>query len=223
MLEAELAAGLGKEFGAISGAAVGEDALDVDAMSFVKVDGLMEGSQDTGSFLVGEERGKSQAGMIINGDVERLDPGAGIAMRAIAGGADAGLKKAAQLLNIQMKEFAWSGTFVAKSWRPGRVERSQTVEAVATEDAGKSGFGDGKSQEDLSVGTTLTAEGEDLSFEMGRSLAGLAKRDRRMIFQAPREAGLLSAKEPFADGFIGDAKGGSGGTERAANREMMLD
>lgn len=161
--------------------------------------------------------------MIINGDVERFDPGAGIAMRAIAGGADAGLRKAAQLLNIQMKELARRGTFVAEGWRPGRVERSQTVKAVATEDAGEGGFGDGKSQEDLGIGTALAAQLDDAGFELGGSFAGLAKRDRRMIFQARREAGLLGALEPFADGFIADAESGSGGTERAANREMMVD
>lgn len=223
MLEAQLMAGLGEELGAISGAAVGEDALDGDAMSFVEVDGLMESSQDTGSFLIGEERGKSQAGMIINGDVERLDAGTRIAMRTIAGGADAGLKEAAQLFNIKMKQFARSGPFVAESGRPGRVEGSQAVETVAAEDAGKGSFGDGKNHKDLSVGTTLTAEGEDLIFELGGSFTGLAKRHRGAVIEALREAGGLSAKEPLADGFIGDAKGGSGGTERAANREVMGD
>ena len=42
MFDAELLAGLGEEIGAISRAAVGEDALDVDAMILVKADGLME-------------------------------------------------------------------------------------------------------------------------------------------------------------------------------------
>ena len=41
MLEAELTAGVGEELGAIRGAAVGEDALNGDAMSFVEVDGLV--------------------------------------------------------------------------------------------------------------------------------------------------------------------------------------
>ena len=61
MTDAELLAGGGKEFGAVGGAAVGEDALDVNAMSLVKGDGLLEGGQDTGSFFIGKETGESQA------------------------------------------------------------------------------------------------------------------------------------------------------------------
>jgi hypothetical protein len=40
MLDAQLEAGSGEELGAISGAAVGEDLLDEDAVSLVKSDGL---------------------------------------------------------------------------------------------------------------------------------------------------------------------------------------
>src|SRR5262245_28493741 len=89
MLKAELAAGLGKEFGAISGTAVGEDALDGDAMSFVEVDGQVESGQDAGDFFIRKQRGKSEARVVIDGDVEGLDAGAGITMGTIAGGADA--------------------------------------------------------------------------------------------------------------------------------------
>ena len=41
MFEAELLAGGGEEFGAISGAAIGEDSLDGDAMSGVEANGLL--------------------------------------------------------------------------------------------------------------------------------------------------------------------------------------
>jgi hypothetical protein len=40
--------------------------------------------------------------MIIDGDVERLDAGAWIAMGTIAGGANTGLMEAAKLFNIKM-------------------------------------------------------------------------------------------------------------------------
>jgi hypothetical protein len=164
MLETELAAGLGEEPGAIGGAAVGEDALDADAVSLVEVDGLLESGQDAGSFFVWEERGESQARMIIDGDMEGLNTGTGIAMRTVARGADAGLMETAKFLDIQVKEFTWSGAFVAHDRRLGRVEGSETVETMAAQDAGKRGFGNGKSDEDLSVRTTLTAESQDLIF-----------------------------------------------------------
>ena len=164
MLEAQLMAGLGEEFGSISRAAVGEDALDVDAVSLVESDGLMESGQDTGSFFIWEEGGESQAGMIIDGDVKGFDTGARITMRAVAGGADAGVEETAKLFNIKMKELAWSGAFVAYRRGPWRVEGGEAVETMTAQDAGKSGLGDGQSHEDLSVGTALTAEGQDLIF-----------------------------------------------------------
>jgi len=140
MLEAELVTGGGKEFGAIGRTAIGEDGLDGDAMGLIKGEGLLERGEDAGDFFVGKEGGKSQAGMIINGDVEGLDAGAGITVGAIAGGADAGLVEAAKLFNIQMKEFAGRGAFVAHHRRLRRIERHQAMEAVASEDAGKGSF-----------------------------------------------------------------------------------
>jgi hypothetical protein len=140
MLEAELVTGLSEEFGTVGRAAVGEDALDVDAVSLVKGDGLMESGEDAGSFFVREERGKSQAGVVVDGDVKGLDAGAWIAMGTVAGGADAGLVKTAKLFNIKMKELTWSGAFVALDRRLGRIERSQAIEAMALENAGKGSF-----------------------------------------------------------------------------------
>ena len=61
MADAQLVAGSGKEFGGISRAAIGEDALDEDAMSFEEGDGLVEGGQDAGSFFIGKKAGESQA------------------------------------------------------------------------------------------------------------------------------------------------------------------
>ena len=164
MLEAKLVAGLGEEFGAVGGAAVSEDALDADAMSLVESDGLLESGQDTGSFFIREEGGKSQAGMIIDGDVKGFDPGTRITMRAVARGADTGLVKTAKFFNIKVKELAGSGAFVAHGWRPGRVEGSQAIKTMAAQDAGESGFGNRQSHEDLSVGTALSAQGQDLIF-----------------------------------------------------------
>jgi hypothetical protein len=144
-------------------------------VSFVEGDGLVERGQDAGSFFVREERGKSQAGVVINGDVERLCASAWIAVRAVAGGADAGLEKAAKLFNIKMEEFTGSGAFVTDDRRFGRIEGSQMIKAVAFEDAGKGSFGDGQDHEHLSVRTALSAEREDLIFESGRGFAGLTQ------------------------------------------------
>jgi hypothetical protein len=210
--QAQIFAGGGEEFGAIGRATIGEDGLDGDAVGLIKGECLLEGGEDAGDFFIGEKRGKSQAAVVINGDVEGLDAGAGIAMGAIAGGADAGLVKAAQLFNIQMKQLAGRGAFVTHDRRLGRIEGRQAVETMALEDAGKGSFGDGKDHEDLSVRTALAAEGEDLVFELGRSFARLTLRSGGSILQARRRAGLPGALEPLADGFFGDSEGGCGGS-----------
>lgn len=221
--EAELVAGLGEEFGAIGGAAVGEDALDLDAMSFVEGEGLLESREHAGGLFIGEQRGESQAGVVVDGDVEGLDAGAGIAVGTVAGGADAGLVEAAQFLDIEVKEFAWGGAFVADDGRLGRVERSEAIETVALENAGESGFGDGKDHEDLGVGAALAAQCQDPGFELGAGLARLAPWDRGAIVEALGEAGVLSALEPLADGLFADAESGGGGAQGAAEGGMMED
>jgi hypothetical protein len=48
----------------------------------------------------------------------------------------------------------------------------------------------------------LPAEGEDLGFELRAGLAGLAVRNRGVIFEAPREAGCLGARQPAPDGLF---------------------
>lgn len=135
MLEAELLAGGGKEFGAVGGAAIGEDLLDVDAMSLVEVEGLVERGQDAGSFLIGKEGGKSDSGMVINGDVQTFDSRARIAVGAVAGGTDARLMKPAKLFNIKVKEFAGGGAFITDGWWFGWFQGAEAVEAMALEDA----------------------------------------------------------------------------------------
>lgn len=154
---------------------VGEDGLDGDAVSFVEGDGLVECVEDAGSFFVREERGKSQATVVIDGDMERLRAGTRIAMGPIAGGANARLEKAAKLFNIKMKEFTGRGAFITDDWRFWRLKRSQPIETVTFEDAGKGSFRDGQDHEDLGVGTALAAEGEDLGFQSRRSFARLTQ------------------------------------------------
>ena len=140
MTEAKIFASGGEEPGAISRAAIGEDLLDEDAVIFVKGDGLMERGENAGSFFIGKKTGESQAGVVINGDVEGLGAGAWIAVGTVAGGADAGLGEAAKLFNIKMKQLAGHGAFVTQDRRLGRIEGRQTVEAMTSEDAGKGSF-----------------------------------------------------------------------------------
>ena len=60
-------------------------------------------------------------------------------------------------------------------------------------------------------------------FEMGRGLAGLAKRYGREFIEARREAGGLGTFEPLADGFIGDAESGGGGAQGVAASVVVVN
>ena len=114
--------------------------MDLDAVSLIEGDGLVEGSQNTGSFFIREETGKSDSRMVINGDVEGFGTGARITVGTIAGGANAGLMKTAKLFNIKMKEFAWEGAFVTDDGRLRGIESGEAVEAVPLEDPGQGSF-----------------------------------------------------------------------------------
>jgi hypothetical protein len=148
MFEAELPAGGSKEFGTISRAAVGEHALDRYAVSRVKGNGLLQSVEDAGSFFVREEAGEGQTGVVVDGDMERLEAGAGVALRAVAGGAHAGLGEATQLLDVEVEELAGPITFITPSGWLGRCERREAIEMMAAQDAGEGGFGDRQNHPD---------------------------------------------------------------------------
>ena len=207
MFDAELLAGRGEEFGAISRTTIGKHALDVDAVVLVEAHGLLESVEDAGDFLVGEEAGESQAAVIVDGDVEGLDAGPRIAKGAIAGGADAGACEAAQFLDVEVEEFAGSVALVADNGRFGRLQRSKTIESVTAQDAAERGGGDVENHADLGIGTARAAQGEDLGFECGRRLAGLTVRSRRVIVKAGGKAGGPGAGEPAPDGSFADTEG----------------
>jgi hypothetical protein len=199
--------GSSKEFGAVGAAAISEEALDLNAMGGVKAEGLVESKEDTGDFFVGKKTSEGETSVIINGDVEGLDPGARITRGPIASGADAGAGEAAQLLDVEVKELAGMGAFVTKHGRFGRLQGRESIKMMAAQDAGERGLGDGQNHEDLSIGTALPAEGEDLGFELRAGLAGLAEGDRGAIFEALREAGCLGARQPAPDGLFADPEG----------------
>jgi len=216
VFDAELLASGGEEPGAISGAAIGEQALDGDAVVLVEGDGLAQSVEGTGDLFVGVETGESEAGVVVDGDVEAFDAGAWIALGAVAGGADAWACEAAQLLDVEVKEIAGRVAFVADDGRFWRLQGSQSLEAVAAQDAGEGGLGDGQDHLNLSVRTTLAAQGQDLGFKLGGSLAWLEQRSRRTVVEAQGKALLFGASEPAADGLFANAESGCCGPQGEA-------
>ena len=214
MLEAELLAGGGKKLGTVSGTTIGEEALDVDAMIGIEADGLEESVEDGGSLFIGEETGESETGVVVDGDVQGLDTGTRVAMRAVPCGADSWALETAQLLDVEVEEIAWSIAFVAHCGRFWRFQGGEAIEMMAAQDAGERGIGDREDHPDLGIGTALPAQVEDLSFQQRAGLARLAVRSRGAVRKARREAAFLGAPEPAADGFFRDAESSSSGAQR---------
>jgi hypothetical protein len=221
MFEAELMAGSGEEFGAIGGATIGQDLLDFDTVSGVEAEGLLQSVEHARSPFVWEQTSEGKAGVVVDGDMETFDAGSWVAEGAIAGGADAWAKEAAQFFDVEMEEVARGRAFVAQRGRFGRFERREAIEVMTAQDAGKSSLGDGQNHHDLSVGAALAAQSEDLGFELGAGLARLAKRPRGMIVQALGEPSLLGAGEPSTNRLLTDAESNGGGTQGEAELSVL--
>ena len=221
MFEAELVAGGGEEFEAIGWAAIGEELLDGDAVSGVEAESLVQSVENAGGAFVRKETSEGEAGVVVDGDVETFDAGAWVAEGAIPGGAHAWAMKAAELLDVEVEEFAGRGAFVAQRWRFGRIEKREAIEVMAAQDAGESGLGDWEDHSDLSVGASLAAQSEDLGFELGSSLAGLMMRHRRTVDQASGKAALFGASQPAADGLFADAESDGSGAQGEAELRVL--
>jgi hypothetical protein len=219
--QAEFFAGGGEELGTVSGAAIGQDTLDVDAMRLVEGDGLVERREDAGGLLVGLERGESNAGMIVDGDVEAFDAGTRITLGAITRGPDAGAGEAAQLLDVEVEEVAGSVAFIAEDRRFGRLQGGEAVEMMAAQNAGEGGFGDGQNHHDLGVGAALATEGEDLRLEIGGSPAGLTLGSGGVVLETLGKAGLPGASQPAADGLFTNAMSGGGHAQSAPELDVI--
>ena len=193
------------------------------ALSLVEVDSVVEGAENAGDLLVREEAGKGEAGVVVDGDVEAFDAGARIAEGAIAGGADAGPREAAQFLDVEMKEFARVSTLVTLWRRFGRLEGGEAMEAVAAQDPGDGSLGDLKNGEDLGVGAALAAQSEDVSFEFGAGPARLKDRDGGAIVKLRWKAGFFGALKPAADGPFANVISARDLTQGKALRTEMRD
>jgi hypothetical protein len=109
--------GRGEGFRAVAGAVVGHEASNLDAMQCVERDDLNKSGNDAGDLFIGMDAGEAQAGVVVDGDVERLSSGAFVAIGPIAGAAHPGAHDAAELFDVEVNEFAGRVAFVADGWR----------------------------------------------------------------------------------------------------------
>ncbi len=222
MFEAELMAGGGEGFGAIGGAAIGEDLMDNDAMSGVEGEGLVQSVEDAlESVRQGADK-RRRGGSGESMATWRLSrPAPGLRKERSPVARTPGRVKRPSFLKLEVEEVAWGLAFVAQRRRFGRFERREAIEVMTAQDAGKSGLGDGENHPDLSVRAALAAQNEDLGFELGAGLARLGKRPGGMIVQALREASLLGAGEPSTNGLLADAESDGSGPQGEAELRVL--
>ena len=72
MFEAESLTGVFEGEGFVAGSVVGHDPLDGDAEAFVVGDGGLEEGDGADGFLVGQDLGEGDPGVVVDGDMDEL-------------------------------------------------------------------------------------------------------------------------------------------------------
>src|ERR1035438_5229515 len=80
VLDAELLAAVAKDVGAVAAAVVGEQGADLDAVALIKGESVVEEAARGFGLLIGEQLGKGQPGVVVDGHVQGL--GSGMLMQA---------------------------------------------------------------------------------------------------------------------------------------------
>src|ERR1017187_10169912 len=188
--EMQIATGLCKEGGAEARTVVGHDATDLDAQVGEVGHGLAEEVAGGGSFFIGQQGGEGDAGVVVDGDIKKLQIGRAGFILGIAGDAMAGLVDTSQLLNVDVQQVAGSGKFVADDGHGG-LQHSDLVQLEPGKDAAHGGPAQAGGLGDANPGPTLASQPLHAIDQFWGSGAGRSMRARAAIAQA----GLLLGAE----------------------------
>ena len=166
MFEAELLAGLGEGVGAVAGATISHDGLGRDAMEAIEGDGLVECIEDTGDFFVGMHAGEGDATVVVDRDMQRLDPGLFITVSPVAGASDSGPPEPAQFLDVEMDKLSRPFLLVAHDRWWSRIKAFEPVQPVPAQYPRERRLGDRHQHQDLRVGASLSPEFHHLGFTL---------------------------------------------------------
>jgi hypothetical protein len=108
------------------------------------------------ALLVGQHAGESEAGVIVNGDVQGLPAGELRTSTAAAVAANGDLLIASHAFDVEMQQIAGSGMFIAHHWRSG-MQVAPAVEMSAAQDAADGGGTKSGGLSDLIGGAQLAA------------------------------------------------------------------
>ena len=162
--------------------------------------------------LVGQHAGEGDAGVIVDGDVQILPASELRTAAATAIAAHGDLLIAGHALDIEVKQIAGSGMFVAHHGRSG-MEMTPAVQVSAPQDAADGGGTEPSGLGDVIGGTQLATQGDDLRDQLRRSSAWAVQGTRGMIPQAGQPLGAVAA-EPLGSGFSADVERGCSRVQR---------
>src|SRR5215208_4159983 len=131
---------------------------------------------------------------------------------AVAGDAMTNAFEAAELFDVDMDQFAGALALVAAN-RLDRIERLDTIEAEAPEDAADGRWRDADFRSDLPASPALAAQDFDPLDDGGRRWPVQMTRARAAICETCQPLAAI-AHHPFADGPRADACGLCGGLRR---------
>jgi hypothetical protein len=169
-------------------AVIAHDAFGCDALCCEPRD--RAGSEGDGTFLafISQQLGVAQAGGIIDGHMQELPPqtppaAASIALSgAIAGDTMADAVDAAELLDVDVDQFARFVALVTDNRRPG-IKSRKTPQAAAAQGHPDSGDRPAQTPRNGGAGETLAAEALDLVFGRAGQPGGTVVRPARPIRQ----------------------------------------
>lgn len=192
----------------VAGAIVGHHTGHLDPVEGIEGERLLQGGDGTGDLFVGMDTGKAQAGVIVDGDVQRLDARAFAAVCPVAGAPHAGTHEAAEFLDVQVDQFSGMLPFVADGRRSFGVEVFKAIELMPAQHAADRGLGYRHEHQNMRVGLPLSAQCHDFGLDFAVGFTGLPDRHAGVVAESLPQAFLLGPPRPLAGGFLTDSTGG---------------
>jgi hypothetical protein len=212
VLDAESMESGGEAIGAVAGSVVGEEALDGDGEAKEVSQSGVKKAQSAGGRLVRPDLSESEAGVVVDGDMDVLVTRPDGVRGWVSGDAHAWAHKTSEALNVEMEQITWRGVLVALDGGR-RIEVMPVVKVVAAQEPRDSSLGESSETCDLESGQAmLLAQGEYDGHLRRWRLARRAQGPRGAIAQA---RGALDGKAvaPLGGSARADLEGRRGGLQ----------
>jgi hypothetical protein len=196
---------------------VGHDPLDAYAQRGEPGGGAIEEAGAAGAARVGQQLGVGKPRGIVDRDMEVLPADPARPVAPIAGDPVAETVDPAELLAVEVEEFAGGGALIANHWRR-RLQGAEPAEAEAAQHAADGRAWPAEGAGDPRPAPALAAQALDGGDDAGRQLAGRAGGRRAAVMQGGLAA-VAIAREPSVGGALRDpAAAAASATRQPASR-----